>query len=237
MENSLDKDENIISHIKALRLMLINCLRVFGIILIPIFFIAPKVLDLFLKIILKKTEITLNYFSPIEVFIIQIKTAAIITLIISFPYIIKQIWDFCLPALYDNERKFISSIVLFSTSLFIVGSLFCLFFILPLIINFGMSFQTSNITPVFNISNVVNLSIWLILSFGLMFQLPLITYFLIKSNIITYNTLADKRPFVIVGILIVAAFLTPPDVISQIMLFIPAYLLFEIGLLFSRRYK
>ena len=230
-----DKDESIISHIEALRSMLLKCLKAVGIILIPMIFIAPKCLDIFIKIILKDNNIALNYFSPAEVFIIQIKFALVLDLIVCFPYIAKQVWNFCVPALYEHERKFIKSIVFTSSFLFILGSLFCLFVILPLIINFGMSFATKNINAVFGISNVISLSLWLILAFGLMFQLPLVTHSLIKADIVSYETIKNSRPYVIVGLLIMAGILTPPDVVSQIMLFAPTYLLFELGLLFSRK--
>lgn len=232
-----DKDESIISHIEAFREMLLKCIKAVGILLIPMLLVAPKCLDIFIKLILRGNNIALNYFSPAEVFIIQIKFALVLDIIICFPYIAKQVWNFCVPALYDHERKFIKSIVFTSSALFILGSMFCLFVILPLIINFGMSFSTSNIQAVLGISNVVNLSLWLILSFGIMFQLPLITHALIKSEIVSYDTIKNSRPYVVVGLLIIAGILTPPDVVSQIMLFTPTYLLFELGLLFSRSKK
>ena len=163
--------------------------------------------------------------------------ALLLDIIVCFPYIAKQIWDFCLPALYEHEKKFIKSIIFTSSLLFVLGSLFCLFVILPLIINFGMSFSTPNIQAVLGISNVVNLSLWLILAFGIMFQMPLITYSLIKSEIISYNTIKNARPYVIVILLVIAGILTPPDVMSQVLLFTPTYLLFELGLLFARAKK
>ena len=106
--------------------------------------------------------------------------------------------------------------------------------ILPLIINFGMGFSTSSIQAVFGITNVITLSLWLALVFGIMFQMPLVTYAMIKFGIVDYETISEKRPFVVVILLIVAAILTPPDVVSQVMLFMPTYALFEVGLLFSR---
>lgn len=233
----MDKDESIISHIEALREMLLKCLRAIGIVLFPMLFVAPKCLDIFIKLILKNNKIALNYFSPAEVFIIQIKFALVLALVVSFPYIAKQVWNFCVPALYEHERKFIKSIVFTSSALFILGSLFCLFVILPLIINFGMSFTTSNIQAVLGISNVVNLSIMLILAFGVMFQLPLVVNALIKSDIVSIGAIKNCRPYVIVGLLIIAGILTPPDIVSQIMLFVPTYLLFELGLLFSGKKK
>lgn len=230
-------NETLISHLEALRETLLKCFISLGVVLPFTLFLAPKALDYLIKILIGNNNVTFNFFSPTEVFILQIKMAVVIDLVICFPYMAKKIWDFILPALYDNERKFIKSIVLISSTLFVCGVLFCLFLILPLIINFGMSFATGQIQAVFGISNVINLSLWLAVVFGLMFQMPLVTHSLIKSGIVDYETIADKRPYVVVGLLILAAVLTPPDVVSQVMLFIPTYALFELGLLFSRGKK
>lgn len=232
--HSEDDNETLISHLEALRNTLLKCLYSIAIILPFTFFIAPKALDLLIKIIIGSSNVTLNFFSPAEVFIIQIKMALVLDLIISCPYIFKQLWNFLLPALYEHEKKFLKSIVLISSSLFILGVLFSVSVILPFVIKFGLSFVSNNIQAVFGISNVVNLALWLSIIFGLMFQLPLITFWLIKSNIVSYSTIADKRPYVIVGLLIIAGFLTPPDVVSQLMLAIPSYFLFEAGLFFAK---
>lgn len=214
MSNIEDKDESIISHIEAFREMLIKCISCLGIFIIPILFVAPKCLNLLIKLLIRDNNIALNYFSPVEVFLLQIKLALVIDVILCFPYIARQVWKFFAPALYDHEKKFIKSIVFTSSTLFILGALFCLFVILPLIINFGMSFATQNIKAVLGISNVINLSLWLTLAFGLMFQLPLITYSLIKSGFVEYKTFENMRPYVIVTILIIAGILTPPDILS-----------------------
>lgn len=229
-----DKDEKLSAHLEALRAVLIRCFTALGLAFIPLFFAAPFAIDILIKLLIGNHDIALNYFSPMEVFILQIKVAAVLDILLCFPYIAYQIWQFVLPALYDNERKFIRSIVLSSASLFILGVLFCLFFILPLIINFGLSFANDNLKAVLGISNIVSLSLWLSIIFGVMFQFPLITYSLIKSKIVSYQSVKDKRPYVFVIILIIAAILTPPDVVSQLMLAIPTYLLFEIGLYFSK---
>lgn len=230
-----ENNETLISHLEALRETLLKCFISLGVMLPFTLFIAPRTLNYLIKILIGDNNVNFNFFSPTEVFVLQIKMAVVIDLVICFPYIAKKIWDFILVALYDNERKFIKSIVFLSSTLFVCGVLFCLFFILPLIINFGMSFSTGQIQAVFGISNVINLSLWLAVVFGLMFQMPLVTHSLIKSGFIDYETIADKRPYVVVALLILAAVLTPPDVVSQIMLFVPTYALFELGLLFSRR--
>lgn len=232
-----DNDESLILHLEALRSMLIKCFTALGIGLIPMFLAAPYIMQGLIKIMIGNNEVSLNYFSPMEVFILQIKIAVVLDLLVCFPYIARQVWNFVLPALYENERRFIKSIVLTSSILFITGVLFCIFVILPLIINFGISFTTSDIKAVFGISNIIGIALWLSVVFGLMFQFPLITYSLIRSGIASYEAVKSKRPYIFVGILIIAAVLTPPDIVSQLMLAVPTYLLFEIGLFFSVKNK
>ena len=232
-----DKEETLIEHLEALRIMLIRCLVALAIGLLPIFFVTPYVMDVLLRVMLAENKVTLNFFSPMEVFILQLKTALVLDILVCFPYMVREIWRFVAPALYQNEQNFIKSVVLASSVLFIVGVLFCLFFIVPLVIRFGLSFVTDNIQPVFGIGNVVSLALWLSLVFGAMFQFPLVTYALIRFGIVSYETIKSKRAYVFVGILILAGLLTPPDIISQLMLMIPTYGLFEVGLLFGRKNK
>lgn len=224
----------LIEHLEALRSMLIKCLSVLAIGLLPMFFLAPFVMDALINIIMQNSEAKLNFFSPMEVFILQIKIALILDILICFPYLAKKVWDFVLPALYDNERNFIKSIVLASSTLFITGVLFCLFFILPMVIRFGMSFVNDNIQAMLGIGNIISLTLWLSILFGVMFQFPLVTYALIHSEIVSYEKIKNKRSYVFVGILIISGLLTPPDIISQLMLTIPTYILFEIGLFFGK---
>ncbi len=229
-----DKDESLIAHLEALRTMLLKSLLALAAGLVPVFLLTPWFLDALIAVMIRDNDITLNYFSPMEVFILQIKTAVVLDILVCFPYIAKQIWNFVLPGLYEHERRFVKSIVLVSSGLFIIGVLFCLFFILPMLINFGISFATDNIKAVFGISNIVTLALWLSVVFGLMFQFPLITYSLIRADVVSYENVKSKRPYIIVGILILAALLTPPDVVSQLMLATPTYLLFEAGLYAAR---
>lgn len=167
----------------------------------------------------------------------QIKIALVLDLLVCFPYIARQVWLFLLPALYEHERKFIKSVVLTSSSLFIYGVLFCLFFILPLLVNFGLSFASAEIKAVWGVSSIMSLALWLSVVFGLMFQFPLITYSLLQADIVAYKTLKSKRSYIFVGILLVSGILTPPDIVSQLLLTVPTYLLFEIGLFFGKKKK
>lgn len=231
---SNNKEQNLIQHLQDLRQVLIKSLSALALGLVPMFLAAPYIMNWLIDSMIKDHNISLNYFSPMEVFLLQIKMAVVLDLVLCFPYIAKQIWNFVLPALYEKEQRFIKSIVLTSSTLFCTGVVFCILLILPLIINFGLSFSQENITPVLGISNVISLALRLSVVFGIMFQFPLITYSIINADIVSYDEVKNKRPYVFVTILIVSALLTPPDIVSQLMLAIPTYLLFEAGLYFSK---
>ena len=230
-ENS---EESLIFHLEALRETLLKCVISLCIGIPFTLYLAPYAFNLLVKIIAGANNITFNYFSPMEVFLIQLKTALVLDLIICFPYMAKKIWDFVLPALYENEKKFIKNTVILSTLLFILGAAFCIFVIMPVVVKFGLSFSAANINPMFGISNIINLTLMMAIAFGVMFQTPLVTVTLIKSDIISYETISNLRPYIIVIILILAAIFTPPDIVSQLMLGVPTYLLFEAGLLFAK---
>ena len=232
-----NKDESLISHLEALRETLLKCLISLCVVIPFTLWLSPYALNFLVKVIAGSDKVSFNFFSPMEVFMLQLKAALLLDVIVCFPYMAKKIWDFILPALYDNEKKFIKTVAFASTFLFLLGACFCIFVIMPIVVKFGLSFAGENITPVFGFSNIINLTLVMAASFGAMFQMPLITIALVKSGVISYESLSDKRPYVIVIILILAAIFTPPDVISQLMLGTPTYLLFEAGLLLARKYK
>lgn len=234
MSESLD-DENLITHLEALRNVLLRCVFAISLILPIGFFSSNYCINALIRWSLPSKIYKLNFFSPMEVFTIQLKIGFVISIIIAFPYLMKEIWSFLLPALHKNERKFFKTLILSSTFLFISGVVFCIYFMLPMMMKFSLSFATPNLQPTLGLSNFINLSSGLMLSFGLMFQFPLIILSLVRFGLISAESLQDKRPYIVVLILILAAIFSPPDVISQLAIGVPTYILFEIGLFFAKK--
>lgn len=232
-----DQEATLVSHLEALRWALIRSFVALAIFIVPLFLVSPYILDWCCEQIALQADVKLHYFSPMEVFLLQLKISALLDCVICSPYIAWNFWQFVLPALYDREKKFIRSIVALTSLLFIAGVAFCLIVCFPLVVQFGMSFAGDMLQPVFGVSNLVSLALWLSLAFGCMFQFPLVTYALVRAGVVEYETVCSKRPYVVVGILLLAAFLTPPDIVSQLLLGLPTYLLFETGLLAARRFK
>ena len=231
------EQETLVSHLEALRRALIRSFVALAIGIVPLFLASPYVLDWFCEQIRLQGGVALHYFSPMEVFLLQLKIAALLDCVLFSPYIAWNLWKFVLPALYERERRLVRSIAVLTGLLFVSGVAFCLVVCFPLVVRFGMSFAGDYLQPVFGVSNIVSLALWLSLAFGCMFQFPLVTYALIRGGLVEYGTVCNKRPYVVVAVLLLAALLTPPDIVSQLMLGLPTYLLFELGLFAARFHK
>jgi len=228
------EEGSLITHLEALRGMLLHSIIAITIMTPLGFYLAPKFIGFLIQKSIPNTIQQLHYFSPMEVFILQLKIGVLIGFVVAFPFVINEIRKFVFPALYKHERKFIAQLTIFATILFLFGAILCIYTVLPLIMNFSASFGTDIIVPTLGLEKFINLSISLILAFGIMFQFPLLVILGVKFGLTDIETLRKIRPYVIVGILFLAAFLTPPDVVSQLILATPTYLLFEIGLLLAK---
>ena len=231
----MDKDgNNLIAHLEALRTALWKIILVTAV-LYPIgYFASPYIIRWLTKWCFPGGG-KLYYFTPMEVFWVQLKLALVLSLVAAYPWNMRQLWNFVLPALYPGERRALGWWLVFSTLLFLSGGTFCVAAILPLLMRFSHGFATPELTPMLGLSEFLELSGWLTLSFGLMFQAPIVVLLAVRFGLVSADSLAKKRPYVVTAILVLAALLTPPDIVSQVMLAVPTWLLFELGLLLARR--
>jgi sec-independent protein translocase protein TatC len=154
--------------------------------------------------------------------------------IISFPYILLQFWNFIKPALYEHERKMASTFIIISSLLFFIGVLFGYFVIVPMSVNFFATFKVSaEIKNEFNVESFIGMIKTSAIASGLIFELPIIVYFLSKLGLVTPKAMREYRKYSVVAILIVAAIVTPPDIVSQIIVAVPLLILYEISILIS----
>ncbi len=185
----------------------------------------------------------LIYTSPAEAFATYLKLSFYSSLFFSFPIFATQIYLFLAPALYKNEKKNFLKILFSATFLFLFGAAIAYFFILPLAIKFFASFEIKGSTASLpiqleaRISEYLNLVLNLLFGFGVAFQLPIFLLFLIRVGLLSPSDLKNKRRYFIVAIFIIAAVLTPPDVLSQISLALPMILLFEFVILIGKNFN
>ena len=224
----------LIAHLEALRQALLRILVMTLILLPATYWLSPFAVEWLTKWCFPGGG-KLYYFSPMEAFWVQIKLALVLALVIAYPWNALQLWKFVLPALYPKERRALGGWILLSTLLFFGGATFCVGAILPLLMRFSESFAAPSLEPLIGLAGFLELAGWLTLAFALMFQTPIAVYLAVRLGFVSSAALAGKRPYVVVAILIAAALLTPPDVVSQILLALPTWLLFEMGLLLARR--
>ncbi len=183
------------------------------------------------------TKFNLIYTQPLEVFFVQLKLALFAGLFLAFPIIGWQLYSFIAPGLYKNERGAVLPFLIAAPVLFVIGALFVYYVMLPLISNFALSFEqqggegVAQITPQIKVSEYLSLVMALMLAFGLSFQLPVVLSLLGKAGIVGTDSLRKGRKYAIVGILVAAAVFTPPDLISQVMLAVPVFCLYEISII------
>ncbi|GJM10866.1 MAG: Sec-independent protein translocase protein TatC [Lysobacteraceae bacterium] len=167
-------------------------------------------------------------------FLTPFKLVMVLAFVVALPYVLHQVWAFVAPGLYQNEKRFAMPLLVSSTILFYVGCAFAYFVVFPLVFGFLTSVAPEGVEVMTDISRYLDFVLVLFVAFGLAFEVPIATILLIAAGIVDRASLAAKRPYVIVGAFALGMLLTPPDVISQTLLALPMWLLFEVGLIFSR---
>ncbi len=223
------KEMSFLDHLEELRGRIIKSLISIILFSVAAYFFSERLIDFVSKPIPE-----LYFMSPTEAFAIRIKLSLIAGIIVSVPVIFYHLWQFVVPGLFEKEIKLVIPVVLSSTVFFLIGAAFCFFLVLPLSIKFLLGFGTDKLKPMIKIGDYVSFVSYLILAFGAVFELPVISYFLGKLGLITPRTLKKGRRYAIVGMLVLASLITPPDMFSQLMLAGPLYFLYEVSIVVVR---
>jgi sec-independent protein translocase protein TatC len=167
-------------------------------------------------------------------FLAPFKLTLVVAVFIAIPFVLHQAWAFVAPGLYDNEKMLAIPILVSSVALFYAGAAFAYYVVFPLLFEFFTQTGPENVAVMTDINQYLNFVLKLFFAFGVAFEIPIATFLLILSGATTVESLSKKRPYIVLGCFVVGMLLTPPDVISQSLLAIPMYLLYEVGLLFGR---
>ncbi|WP_215398909.1 twin-arginine translocase subunit TatC [Rheinheimera oceanensis] len=176
------------------------------------------------------TDVAAPFFAPF-------KLTFIVAICVAIPYILLQVWQFIAPALYSREKRLMAPLVVSSTLLFYSGIAFAYFIVFPIIFGFFTSVAPEGVTVATDISNYLDFVLKLFFAFGLSFEIPVAILLMVWTGVTTRAELAEKRPYIVVGAFVLGMLLTPPDVLSQTLLAVPMWLLFELGLVLSRFYQ
>jgi len=193
------------------------------------FVAAPLIANLPSTATMIATDVTAPFFAPF-------KLTLFVALFAAIPMILHQVWSFIAPGLYQHEKRMLMPILASSILLFYGGIAFCYFVVLPIILGFFTSTGPDMMTLAPDISSYLGFALKLFFAFGIAFEIPVAIMLLCWSGATTTKSLKEKRPYIVVGVFVVAMFLTPPDVLSQTLLALPMLLLFELGLILAAFY-
>lgn len=166
-------------------------------------------------------------------FLIPIKVTLLVAFFVALPVVLYQAWAFVAPGLYSHEKRLIAPLVLSSSLLFLAGVAFCYFMVFGVVFKFINNFAPKSISVAPDIESYFGFVMTMFIAFGVTFEVPIVVIVLVRMGLVTVEKLKQIRPYVIVGAFIVAAIVTPPDVMSQLLLAVPLCLLYEIGLLIA----
>jgi len=228
-----EKKQPFLSHLGELRDRLIKSFIAVGVGCVIAYIFSEELFNILLlplKDLLPEGEGLIFTGLP-EMFFTYLKTAFIAGILFASPVIFYQMWMFIAPGLYQHEKSYVIPFIFFSTILFVGGALFGYFIVFPMGFKFLLGYSNEYLQALPSVKKYFSLSYRLLLAFGIVFQLPLLIFFLSKMGLMTVDFLRKRRPFAIIMAVIIGAILTPPDIISQIMMAIPLIVLYEIGII------
>lgn len=233
MKSKKDKqvDDSLVGHLTELRRHLIVTLGLFLLVVLLAFQYADVLVA---DLISKSIHTQFVYLSPAELFTTYMRSAMVAGLVVCLPFFLFRLWIFVKPGLLAKEIKVIAWALVAGFLLFVLGLLFAYLLVLPMTLNFLASFQTPGVKAAIGFSNYFNYVMNLVFSIALVFELPILIVLLVSLGILTPAVLTKNRKYALLAITILAAVITPPDVISQILLILPMVLLMEAGIFFSK---
>jgi sec-independent protein translocase protein TatC len=224
--------DTFISHLMELRDRLLRCLIAIGVVFLVLVFWAKDLYALLAKPLLAALPQGGQMIATdvIGVFLVPVKVAALVAFVIALPYVLYQIWAFVAPGLYAHEKRLVLPLVISSTFLFLCGMAFAYFLIFPLAFKVLASFAPQGVAWMTDIDKYFNFVLSMFIVFGVTFEIPVAVVLLVRMGMVSVGKLKEIRPYVIVGAFVVGAIFTPPDPVSQLMLAVPLWLLYELGI-------
>lgn len=227
---------SLISHLVELRDRLLRAVIAIGVLFLPCALYSNQLFTLIATPLMEKMPAGTSMIATTLVapFMAPLKLALFIAVFLAMPYVLYQAWAFVAPGLYKHEKNFAVPLVVSSIVLFYAGAAFAHFVVFPLMFAFLTTTAPAGVQVMTDMANYLDFVLLLYFAFGIAFEIPVATVLLAATGMVRIETMTKNRGYVVLGIFIVAAFLTPPDAISQSFMAVPMYLLYEVGIIMSR---
>ena len=228
--------ETFISHLIELRSRLLRAIVAVVLVLVALFPFAKDIYALLAKPLLRVLPqgSTMIATDVTGTFLVPLKVTLMAAFLIALPYVLYQAWAFIAPGLYQHEKRLVMPVLVSSFLFFLIGMAFAYFFVFPIAFGFFAGYAPIGVQMMTDIDKYLSFVLTMFIAFGLTFETPVVVIVLVRMRIVTLEKLRSARPYVIVGAFVLGAVFTPPDVISQLLLAVPLWLLFELGLLLAR---
>lgn len=238
-KSTIEAEQPLITHLLELRNRLLHSIICVAVIFLCLVYFANDIYQFVAAPLLEvmpqgATMIATSIVTP---FLTPLKLTAVVALFISVPFLLYQLWAFVAPALYQKEKRLVYPLLFSSTVLFYLGVAFAYFILFPLVFAFLTHTTPAGVAIATDISSYLDFVLTIFLAFGVCFEVPVAIILLVWAGVTTPQDLRQKRPYVVVAAFVIGMFLTPPDVISQTLLAVPMWLLFEAGVFVSSFYQ
>lgn len=231
--------QDLVAHLVELRIRVTHSLVALLLVFLCLFPWASDLYALLAQPLLDKlpqgtqmiaTDVTTPFFVPVKV-------ALMAAFLLAMPYILLQIWKFVAPGLYEHEKRFLFPMIFSSVLLFLAGMAFAYFVVFPAVFGFVIGSAPEGVAVMTDIEKYLSFVLGMFMAFGVSFQVPIVVVVLVRMGVVNVEKLREARPYVIVGAFVAGAVLTPPDVISQFLLAVPMWMLYEAGIVVAARMK
>jgi sec-independent protein translocase protein TatC len=232
----IDEKKPFFSHLKELRDRLLVCVIAVGVAFLVTYGFKERIFAFLMApfVQVMPPGSSFIFTNVTEAFITYFKIAIVAAIFLGSPVLLYEIWMFVAPGLYETEKNYVYPFIIFGSLLFAAGALFCYFFVMPVLFRFFVGYASEFVVPMPSLQEYMSLALKLLITFGFIFLMPLVAYYLSRAGIINHRLLSSKRRYAILGIFILSAIITPPEMTSQLLIVLPLIGLYEVSIIIAR---
>ncbi len=232
----IDEKKPFFSHLKELRDRLIVCVIAVGVAFIITYAFKERIFAFLMQPFVQVMPAGSSFIftNVTEAFITYFKIAIVAAVFLGSPVLLYEIWMFVAPGLYEMEKNYVYPFIIFGSLLFVAGALFCYFVVMPILFRFFVGYASEFVVPMPSLKEYMSLALKLLITFGFIFLMPLVAYYLSKAGVINHRLLSSKRRYAILGIFVLSAIITPPEMTSQLLIVAPLIGLYEVSIIIAR---